>query len=431
MSKLTPRVLKGFRDYLPEVMLPRQRMLRSVAEVFESFGFVPLDTPALEYTELLTGKYGDEGEGLLYRFKDNGGRDVALRYDLTVPLARLMGSHPGLPLPLKRYHMGTVWRAEKPGRGRFREFMQCDVDIVGSTSLLADFECVQVDAQVLRALGLRRFSVRVNHRQVLNGVLEHCGVTDPERGRGTLRVVDKLDKIGQAKVVDLLVAEQGWSPAGAQELLGLLTGQLQDLPLSNDALRVGRAQLSELLELAAAMDLEGVVRPDLSIARGLDYYTGTVFETFLDDLPGFGSVMSGGRYDGLIGLFRGNDIPAVGISLGVDRLLAGLTELDLVQSVSSTASVLVPVFSEDTQTATLQLAAHLRAAGLACDVPTPPGRKLKKQYRYADQRGIPVVALVGPSEVQEDTVRLKRLATGEEAVVPRDEAAGRIRQWLA
>ncbi len=176
MGKLKPRVLKGFRDHLPEVMLPRQRMLRSVAQVFESFGFLPLDTPALEYTELLTGKYGDEGEGLLYRFEDNGGRDVALRYDLTVPLARVMGSHPGLRLPFKRYHMGTVWRAEKPGRGRFREFMQCDVDIVGSDSLLADFECVQVDAAVLRRLGLERFSVRVNHRGLLNGVLEHCGV---------------------------------------------------------------------------------------------------------------------------------------------------------------------------------------------------------------------------------------------------------------
>ncbi len=244
-------------------------------------------------------------------------------------------------------------------------------------------------------------------------------------------MVDKLDKIGRDTVIDLLVAEQAWSVDGAQELLGLLGGSPGDLPDSNSSLVDGRAQLSELLEFSAAVGLQEVVRPDLSIARGLDYYTGTVFETFLDDLPGFGSVMSGGRYDGLIGLFRGTDIPAVGISLGVDRLLAGLLELGLVEQGASTARVLVPIFSAETRVPALQLANELRAAGLPTEVPTQVGRKLKKQFRYADQRGIPVVALVGPEAADQGNGRHKLLARRAHAVVSRAAAPEQIKGWLA
>jgi len=419
MAKLLPQVLKGFRVYLPEVMIPRQRMLRTIAEVFERFGFVPLDTPALEYAELLTGKYGDEGEGLLYRFADHGGRQIALRYDLTVPLARVMGGHPELPIPFKRYQIGPVWRAEKPGRGRFREFSQCDVDIVGSTSMVADFECLQVDAAVLRALGLERFRIRVNNRKLLDGILEHHGCTTPDRVVATLRAVDKLEKAGQEPVIALLVQEAGWDAAAAADLLQQLAGSTLDFPFTNPRLEEGRQELSQLFTLAARVGIEPYLGLDLTIARGLDYYTGTVFETFLTDLPGFGSVMSGGRYDGLVGLFRSQPLPAVGISLGVDRLLAGLTELGLLPPVRSTARVLLAVFGPETLGETLLVAAELRAAGIPTEVFPSEGGKLGKQYKYADQKGISVVGLVGPEEQTANTVKLKVLADQRELTVPR------------
>ncbi len=431
MSKLNARVLKGFRDYLPDVMIPRQRMLRTVSATFESFGFVPLDTPALEYAELLTGKYGDEGEGLLYRFRDNGDRDVALRYDLTVPLARVMGSHPELQLPFKRYHVGPVWRAEKPGRGRFREFTQCDVDIVGSESLVADFECIQVDARVLQALGVERFRIRINHRQFLNGVLEAFGVAPGEQANATLRAVDKLEKAGLEAVRRILVDELSWDAAKATSFLEILEARSLELPFSNAATEQGSAQLRELMTWAAGLGLADKVQLDLTIARGLDYYTGTIFETFVDDLPGFGSVMSGGRYDGLVGLFVGRPLPAVGISLGVDRLLAGLMELGLTGGRQTTAQVMVALFSPETQVESFKLAQELREGGLACELHPTETRKLGKQYRYADQRGIPLVALLAPEEIATGTVRLKRMDSGDELVVPRAEAAAKLREWSA
>ncbi|MBM4319320.1 MAG: histidine--tRNA ligase [Deltaproteobacteria bacterium] len=430
MGCMVPQVLKGFRDYLPEVMIPRQRMLRTIADVFESFGYLPLETPALEYAELLTGKYGEEGEGLLYRFRDHGGREVALRYDLTVPLARVIGSHPEIALPFKRYQIGPVWRAEKPGRGRFREFVQCDVDILGSSSMLADCECLLVDAAVLRALGVERFRIRVNNRKLLNGLLAHYGVVRTEAIHQTLRQVDKLEKVGRAAVADLLVAEAGWERPAAEELLGLLAQGSLDFPFTNPSLDAGRAELQRLLELAAAAGITSCVELDPTIARGLDYYTGTVFETVLLDLPGFGSVMSGGRYDELVGLFRSQPLAAVGISLGVDRLLSGLLELGLLPLGRATARVLLAVFGPETAADSVAAAQQLRAAGISTEVHPSDGGKLGKQYKHADSRGIPVVALIGPDEAAAGRVRLKRLATGEEITVARAELAARVAQWL-
>lgn len=430
MSRMPPQVLKGFRDYLPELMIPRQRMLRIIADVFESFGFLPMETPALEYAELLTGKYGDEGEGLLYRFQDHGGRDVALRYDLTVPLARVVGSHPELTLPFRRYQMGPVWRAEKPGRGRFREFVQCDVDIVGSSSMLADCECLMVDAAVLRALGVERFRIRVNNRKLLDGLLEHFGVTEPAAVHLTLRQVDKLEKAGRAAVAELLVSEAGWEKGPAEELLDLLARSSLDFPFANARLDAGRDELNRLLELAAAGGLTPSLELDPTIARGLDYYTGTVFETFLLDLPGFGSVMSGGRYDELVGLFRSQPLPAVGISLGVDRLLSGLLELGLLPLGRATARVMVAVFSPECASESLAVAQELRSAGIPTEVHPSDGGKLGRQYKYADHKGISLVALIGPDEAAAGRVRLKKLATGEEVTVERRELAARARLLL-
>ena len=425
MAKVNARVLKGFRDYLPEAMLPKQRMLDMIGRVFESYGFAPLSTPALEYADCLLGKYGEEGDKLLYRFEDNGGRDVALRYDLTVPLARVMGMNRGLPLPFKRYQIAPVWRAEKPGRGRYREFLQCDVDIVGADSLMADAECLAVGAAVLRALGVERFEIRVNNRKLLSGLMGRLGVAEGEPTHAVLRSVDKLPKIGEAAVRTLLAEEDGLAAAAIDtlfEFLGLDLAELGPWFEGNEAGLLGAEELETLMALAAEQGLSEVVSVDLSIARGLDYYTGTIYETFLGDLESLGSVMSGGRYDELLSMFGGQPVAAVGISLGVDRLLAGLSELGLTRAEASPTRVLVTVFSDETRAASYGLAAALRAEGIPTEVFLGAPR-MKKQFRYADQRGIPFVVMAGADEVERGTFTLKALATGEQHELDRDALA--------
>ncbi len=422
MAKVNARVLKGFRDYLPEAMLPKQRMLDTVASVFESYGFAPLSTPALEYSDCLLGKYGEEGDKLLYRFADNGGRDVAMRYDLTVPLARVMGMNRNLPMPFKRYQIAPVWRAEKPGRGRYREFLQCDVDVVGSAELMADAECLAVGAAVLRALGVERFQIRVNNRKLLTGLMARLGVAEGEPTHAVLRSVDKLPKIGEAAVRTLLAAENGLDAAAVDTLfqfLALDPAELGAWFAGNEVGLLGAEELGTLLSLAAEQGLSDVVAVDLSIARGLNYYTGTIYETFLSDLESLGSVMSGGRYDDLLSMFGGGSVPAVGISLGVDRLLAGLAELGLTEPQASPTRVLVTVFSDETRPASYALATELRRTGIATEVFLGSPR-MKKQFRYADQRSIPFVVLAGPDEVERGVFTLKTLATGDQQELNQD-----------
>ncbi len=429
MSKVNARVLKGFRDYLPDTMLPKQRMLDAVSRVFESCGFAPLSTPALEYSDILVGKYGDEGDKLLYRFRDNGDRDVALRYDLTVPLARVMGMNRSLPLPFKRYQIAPVWRAEKPGRGRYREFLQCDVDIVGAPDLMADAECVAVGAATLRALGVERFVVRVNNRKLLTALMDRLGVADGEPTMAVLRSVDKLPKIGEAAVRELLATENGLGPDAVDavfEFLSMPAEGLAEFFAASEVGRLGAEELNTLLALCAEQGLSDFVEIDLSIARGLDYYTGTIYETFLLDLEDLGSVMSGGRYDELLGMFGGQSTPAVGISLGVDRLFAGLTELGLTDAAPSPTQVLVTVFSEETRAASYGVAAALRGAGIPAEI-YPGNARMKKQLKYADQRGIPHVVIAGPDEVARGELQLKTLKTGEQQTTDRAGLVERLR----
>ncbi|MCA9537382.1 MAG: histidine--tRNA ligase [Myxococcales bacterium] len=419
MPDVQARVLKGFRDYLPDTMLPRQRMLDRIAQTFESFGFAPLATPALEYADILLGKYGDEGDKLLYRFEDNGGRDVALRYDLTVPLARVVAMNGQLPRPFRRYQIAPVWRAEKPGRGRFREFVQCDVDIVGVPDLMADAECLAVGASVLRALGVLDFELRVNNRKLLTGMLARLGIDEGPPALGVLRTVDKLPKIGEAAVRGLLATENGLENKqidGIFEFLGLDPSTLRDWFADSPIGRQGADELIELLKLADELGVGDKVRIDLSIARGLDYYTGTIYETFLTALEGLGSVMSGGRYDELLTLFGGPAVPAVGISLGVDRLLAGLLELGVVQATSTPSRVLVTVFDAASRPHSYRCAAALRAGGVAAEV-FPGAPRMKKQLAHANRMGIPFAVIVGPDEAARGEVQLKDLRSGEQAAV--------------
>jgi histidyl-tRNA synthetase len=432
MSTIEPRLLKGFRDYLPDQMIARRRMLGVIAGVFERYGFAPLETPALEYTDILTGKMGADAERLFYRFTDHGGRDVCLRYDLTVPLARVAAQYGNLPRPFKRYQIAPVWRAEKPGRGRFREFTQCDVDVVGTTSLVADAECVAVDNDVLTALGGENFVIRINHRKVLAGLLETLGPGPGADRAAVLRTIDKLSAMGEATVRKLLADENGLEPTAVDRVFeflevrdtaGAMIDRARDLLAGSDTAAEGLSELGEVLRHAADLGVpEGRLQIDFSIARGLDYYTGSVFETFLLDLPDFGSVMSGGRYDHLISTFLGRDMPAVGISMGIDRLFTGMQQLGLVEAAQTPTRVLVAPMGPETLAAALAAAGRLRDAGVPTEVYLEDAR-LKKQLKYADQRGIDVVVILGTDEVAANEASVKQMSTGEQVRVPVGELA--------
>ena len=415
MSRVQPRVLKGFRDYLPSRMIPRQRMLASIQSTFERFGFAPLMTPALEALEILTGKYGGEGEGLLYRFTDLGGRDVALRYDLTVPLARVIAQYQDIQLPFRRYQIAPVWRAERPQRGRFREFVQCDADIVGSSDMAADAEIVELAVDLLAALGVRGYRIRLNNRKVLSGLMRRVGVAPGADEAGVLRTMDKRDKVGAEKMAELLATENGLSPDAIKtigeflEIRGDAAGVLAAVrPLvgAEETGRAGVEEVARVFEILAEIGLSGAAEIDLSIARGLAYYTGTIYEAFLTDLPGFGAVMGGGRYDGLIGVFKGEDIPAVGISLGIDRLLEGLVQLGLLAEESAVASVLVTVLDDATAGYAATVARRVRQAGISCEL-YPGAARLKKQLRHAERAGVRWVLFAGPEEKASRTVGVK------------------------
>lgn len=419
--KVEARVLKGFRDYLPEVERPRQEMLGKVRSVFESFGYGPLMTPALEYSDILLGKYGDEGDKLLYRFLDNGERDIAMRYDLTVPLARVVAMHQDLVMPWRRYQIAPVWRAEKPARGRFREFMQCDVDLVGEPSLRADAEIMMVGLSVLERLAVPRFVMRVNDRRILDGVLDTLGVPQAQR-IAVLRIVDKLPKVGRAAVdkeitetvgldqptIDrlfaMLVPADGVAPRAHLSALGADLAQ-------SDTGREGLAGLDALLATLGEAGFADRVDIDLTIARGLDYYTSTIYETFLVGHEAFGSVMSGGRYDTLLDMFSGRKTPAVGISLGVDRLLAALLELALVDSKPAPADAFFCLFADQDYAANAALAARLRQAGLAVELSLTAG-KLGRQFQVATKKGHRFALIQGADERGRGEVVVKDLTSG-------------------
>ncbi len=432
MALIEPRTLKGFRDYLPEAMMPRERLIEVARRVYRSYGFVPIDTPALEYEEILTGKGGDETDKQLYRFEDHGGRRVALRFDLTVPLARFIAQyHNELGLPFKRYHIASVWRGENTQRGRYREFMQCDFDTIGSESLTSDIETTLVIHDLFRAIGVDDFTIHVNNRRVLNGMLARLELQD--RSAAVLRALDKLDKIGPEKVAAEMQTQAGVSATQAREILALagvrgsndeMLAALEPLVGAND---VGRDGLSKLRELMVAVRAVGVeekrVQVDVAIARGLDYYTGTVFETVLGALPSIGSVCSGGRYDNLAELYTKTRLPGIGASLGLDRLLAAMEELGLIDKTRTGAPVFIAFFDEARRNDYLRLAARLRAAGLGVEF-YPEPKKLGAQLKYADRRGFRFAIVAGEDEWKNGTAQVKTLASQSSQSAPMFDASG-------
>jgi histidyl-tRNA synthetase len=426
IKRIEPRTLKGFRDYLPEAMIPREWLIDTARRVYRSYGFSPIDTPALEYLDILTGKGSEETDKQLYKFQDHGNRWVGLRFDLTVPLARFAAQHIGvLGTPFKRYHIAAVWRGENTQRGRFREFMQCDFDTIGTHALAADIETTLVIHDLFQALKLSDFTIRVNNRLVLTGMLEQFGLAD--RATPILRALDKLDKIGREKVAAEMVAVAGATPEQADRVLRLaeIDGTNDDVLRALEKLVAGSEKglsgVAKLAELLAAVLAAGVdpqrVRISPSIARGLDYYTGTVFETYLDRLPGIGSVCSGGRYDNLAGLYTKEELPGIGASLGLDRLLAALEELKLIEKVSTPAPVLIAFFDAGRLHDYLRLAARIRAAGVGVEF-YPEPKKLGAQLRYADRRGFRLAVVAGENEWSAGTCQIKDLATGQSTTVP-------------
>jgi histidyl-tRNA synthetase len=421
---IEPRVLKGFRDYLPQDETARRELMDILEGVFRSFGFVPIDTPALEYAEILLGKGGGETDKQVYRFQDKGGRDVALRFDLTVPFARFMAEHSEeLYLPFRRYHMAKVWRGENTQRGRYREFMQCDFDIVGADSASADTDIILLIASAMSALEVGGFCVRVNHRGVFNRFLEAAGVR--EKSAAVLRLVDKLEKIGAAEVGRQLAEEIG--EASASRVLEYVRKEedFEATLAKIEGLAGGPAEdtrrLRDIWKNAEAAGMAGRLELDPAITRGLDYYTGVVFETSLDAMPEIGSVCSGGRYDELASLYTTKKLPGVGSSIGLDRLLAALDALGTLKRRSGYTQVLVLFIEEALSPSYHGIARALRAAGIACEV-YPEKRKLAQQFSYAERKGIALAILLGADEAAAGTVQLRDLRSRESQSLPFKDA---------
>ncbi len=437
-KRIEPRTLKGFRDYLPEAMISREWLIDTARRVYRSYGFSPIDTPALEYLEILTGKGSEETDKQLYKFEDHGGRWVGMRFDLTVPLARFAAQHAAeLGTPFKRYHIATVWRGENTQRGRFREFMQCDFDTIGTRAVTADIETALVIHDLFQALHLREFTIHVNNRLVLSGMLERFGLAD--KSTPMLRALDKLTKIGREKVAEEMMAAAGASADQAARVLRLseIEGSndhvLAELDKLVEGSEKGQEGVGKLKELVSAVAAAGVEPPRLriapSIARGLDYYTGTVFETFLDQLPGIGSVCSGGRYDNLAGLYTSMELPGIGASLGLDRLLAALEELKLIQRVSTPAPVFLAYFDAQRLHDYLRLAAAIRRSGIGVEL-YPEPKKLGNQLKYADRRGFRLAVIAGENELAAGTCQIKDLASGRSTTVSLSDAPRTIAERL-
>jgi histidyl-tRNA synthetase len=438
---IPPRTLSGFRDYLPDVMLARERVLLTARDVYRSYGFTPIDTPACEALDVLLGKGGDESDKLVYRVLSARGdkAEMGLRFDLTVPFARFSAQYINqLGTPFKRYAMGPVWRGERPGQGRYREFWQCDFDTIGTTSNAADVETALVINDLFTALQIDRFEVRINNRMLLNGLLELKGLSD--RAVPLLRSLDKLPKIGRDKVADEMVKEAAVTPDQADAVLKLAetTGANDEVldrvesffaSAPNDRAAEGLRRLRELLAVARAAGIpDGRFKIDLSICRGLDYYTGTIYETFLTDLPGIGSVCSGGRYDNLASKYTKQVLPGVGASLGVDRLIAAMEELKhpFLTGQTTPAQVLVVQFDAARLGDYQRVARALRAAGVSVEV-YPDAKKVGQQLAYAEKRGFKLAVIAGEQEFAQGVWKVKDLAKREETAVGEAELVGRVK----
>ncbi len=421
MSKIQARIFKGARDFFPEQMLHRERILQVMRTTFKKYGFAPLETPAIEYLDVLTGKYGEDADRLIYKLNYKVGQkdEAALHYDLTVPFSRAVAMQTDLPLPFKRYQMQPVWRADRPQphQGRFREFYQCDADCVGSESMIIDAEMIAITYEILSQLTIPDFVIKINNRKILNGITQYIGL-DNSHVAEVCNAIDKLDKVEWNEVEKDLI-EKNIAATSIEKLhqlliknlsLDLLKTELNSIEIAQQ----GIAELQELFSYLAIFNIpETHYKFDISLARGLDYYTGPIFETKLPKHPHMGSLNGGGRYNGLIASFGGKDIPAVGTSLGLDRIFTAMQQLDLLDDVKTSTKVLVGNFGEATLAASLKLVTDLRANNINTEF-YPDADKLKKQFGYCDKKKIPFMCIIGEEEMAANVITLKNLQNSEQ-----------------
>lgn len=440
MNKVKPRTLSGFMELLPEDQMKMERMMQILRETYSLFAFTPLDTPVIEAAEVLLAKGGGETEKQIYRF-EKGDSDLALRFDLTVPLAKYVAAHYAeLVFPFRRYQIGKVYRGERAQRGRFREFYQADIDVIGDGKLdiANEAEIPAIIYTAFSRLGLKRFKIRVNNRKLLNGFYAMNGMS--EKSQEIMRIVDKLDKVGGAKVKQMLVDELNMIPCKAENVLDFMAIRgsnseiLERLELYRGLDATFDLGLDELRAVTQHLSAFGVPEEsfavDLTIARGLDYYTGTVYETELTDYPEIGSVCSGGRYDNLAEYYTDRQLPGVGISIGLTRLFYVLQEQQLLSGelLTSPCDVLVIPMTED-RSAAIEAATLMRAEGLRCQLYTEQ-KKFKAKMSYADKIGVPFAALLGEDELAESVLTVKNMATGEQRKLRPDEASAWIRETV-
>jgi histidyl-tRNA synthetase len=433
-----PEVLKGFQDLLPQDAIVRNGVIGKVRDVLARYGFLPIDTPAMEYLAVLVGTGGEETNKQIFRLESPEHEDIAMRFDLTVPFARVVARHmDDLKLPFRRQHVASVWRADKPGAGRFREFTQFDFDAAGSASMAVDAEIVKATCDVMAALNVSDYTVLVNHRKIVDALLKSCGVIGEERHKHVLRVIDKLARVGlddvrkelgpgrvdesgdpikgvglEAQSISLIERFLNVTGDSRRAILEHVRSLLPETPEAKEA-------IAEVNEFLTALDCLGVeeqrVRFTPTLARGLDYYTGPVFETILPSAPSFGSVMGGGRFDDLAGRFLGVDIPATGASIGIDRFLAALKDIGAIAPIQTTTAVMVTVLGQEAVPYALSVATELRRAGVNTEVYFGgPADGLRAQLALANRRGVPVALILGADEVKANTVSVKDLRKGAE-----------------
>lgn len=474
-NKVTPTILKGFQDFFPEELTARRRIIRAIEDVFELYGFAPLETPAMEYLDVLLGAGGEGANKELFRLESPEGEAVALRFDMTVPFARMLAQYPDrIKAPFRRYAIGPVWRADKPGPGRFRQFVQCDADIAGAANVAADAEIIAVMAAVMDALGARDYTILINNRKLIDALLGHCGIVEEARQKHVLRVIDKREKVGVDNVrrelgegrvdesgdpipgahleeatIDAILALVAIAGETRADTVARLSEALPDTPAAREALQ----EMRELADILAAIGIpEARARFEPSLARGLDYYTGPVFETVFNNAREFGSVMGGGRYDGLTSRFADRPIPCTGMSVGLDRLCAALKHLGLLESHSTPVQALIVTIGNVPKAETMRLAAELRAAGIRTETFFAARKKMQmgNQLSHADHYGIPAAVIIGEDELAQGVVSVKDLRAGKaqradiaardayreagktgQVTIPRAEMIAEIRRILA
>jgi len=424
---IAPKILKGTRDFLPKDMAKRNFVMDKIVGVFKNFGYDTIETPVIEYSEIILGKYGDEGNKLVYSFEDNGGRKVALRYDQTVPFARLIAQYAQeLPMPFKRYQISRVWRADKPAKGRYREFYQCDIDIIGTENLVAEGEVSCVISQVYKKLGFEKFIIKVNSRRLINSILEDIGVEE-EKYTDVLRLLDKLDRIGfdgvEVELNKIISGDKVKQIMIVIRFLGTNSEKVEFLKKYNTQ------EIEEFLQLAKSFGVEDEnIEFDVSLARGLDYYTGIIFEVVIPGIQ-LGSVCGGGRYDDLCSTFCKQKYSGVGVAFGFDRMLVAMEELNLLKEIDLNSQVLVTYFNNDTLENSIQILRDIQKSGVSAEMYFESS-KLQKQFKYADKKGIPFVVVCGPDDVEKGEVVVKIMKTGKQKMLPQNQIGSYFKNYI-